>query len=42
ALEYKVDKVALAYGFQVIDNIEAEKHDIKVDCVITNNEIIYI
>lgn len=42
ALEYKVDKVALAYGFQVIDNIEVEEHDIKVDYVITNNEIIYI
>lgn len=41
-LECKINKVALAYEFQVIDNIETEKHDIKVDCVITDNEIIYI
>ena len=41
-LECKVNKVALAYGFQVIDNIEVEEHDIKLDYVITDNEIIYI
>ncbi len=42
ALEYKIDKVALAYKIQVIDNIEVEEHDIKVDYVITDNEIFYI
>lgn len=41
-LENKIDKIALAYEFQVIDNIIAEKHDIKVDCLITDSEIIYI
>ena len=41
-LECRINKVALAYGFQVIDDIEVEKHDIKVDYVITDNEIIYI
>lgn len=41
-LQCKIDKVALAYGFQVIDNIEVEEHDIKVDYLITDNEIIYI
>ncbi|SCJ98257.1 5-formyltetrahydrofolate cyclo-ligase family protein [uncultured Clostridium sp.] len=41
-LECKIDKVALAYEFQVIDNIVIEKHDIKVDCVITDKQLIII
>lgn len=42
SLSYKVDKVALAYNFQIVDNIKTEEHDIKVDYIITDNEIMYI
>ena len=33
-------KLALAYDFQIIDFVPMEKHDIKVDLLITNKEII--
>lgn len=33
-------KAALAYDFQVIDNIDAEEHDIRVDMIITPTRII--
>ncbi|AOR22492.1 5-formyltetrahydrofolate cyclo-ligase [Clostridium taeniosporum] len=35
-------KIALAYDFQVIDYIPMDKHDISVDCVITNTKEIII
>ncbi|WP_304681279.1 5-formyltetrahydrofolate cyclo-ligase [uncultured Clostridium sp.] len=34
------NKVALAYDFQILDNIQSEIHDIKVDYIISNNETI--
>lgn len=33
-------KVALAYDFQIIDEIQAQEHDIKVDMIITPTRII--
>ncbi|MBC5630983.1 5-formyltetrahydrofolate cyclo-ligase [Clostridium sp. NSJ-6] len=41
-LECRINKVALAYGFQVLDNIEYEDHDIRVDYIITNKQLITI
>jgi 5-formyltetrahydrofolate cyclo-ligase len=35
-----VDKIALAYHFQVIDNIPMDEHDVRIDGVITEKEII--
>lgn len=35
----KRNKVALAYDLQIVENIEAEEHDIKVDYIITNYRI---
>ncbi len=35
-------KVGLAYNFQIVDNIPAEKHDIKVDLIITDKQTITI
>ena len=35
----KRNKVALAYDLQIVENIEAEEHDIKVDYIITNSRI---
>ena len=34
------NKLALAYDFQILDNIKSEIHDIKVDYIISNNETI--
>lgn len=39
-IAYKNNKVVLAYDLQVIDKIESEEHDIKVDYIITNSKII--
>lgn len=39
-LNYNVLKIALAYHFQITDSIKAECHDINVDYIITNKEII--
>lgn len=39
-IAYKNNKVVLAYDLQVIDKIESEEHDIKVDYIITNTKII--
>lgn len=39
-IAYKVNKVVLAYDLQVIDKIESEEHDIKVDYIITSSKII--
>lgn len=33
-------KVALAFEFQVFDNIEADEHDVKVDLIVTERRII--
>lgn len=38
----KALKVGIAYDFQVVDDIDAEPHDVKVDIVITNKGIIRI
>jgi 5-formyltetrahydrofolate cyclo-ligase len=40
-LNKKVDKIALAYDFQVLDNIPMDEHDVRIDGVITEKEIIF-
>lgn len=35
----KATKVGLAYDFQLVDEIDAEPHDVKVDIIITNGGI---
>ncbi|MBY0754620.1 5-formyltetrahydrofolate cyclo-ligase [Clostridium sardiniense] len=35
-------KIALSYDFQVLEKLEVEEHDIKVDLIITENQIINI
>lgn len=39
-LAKKIDKIAIAYEFQIIDNIPMTKLDISIDRIITENEII--
>ncbi|MBS6502711.1 MULTISPECIES: 5-formyltetrahydrofolate cyclo-ligase [unclassified Clostridium] len=39
-IKSKENKIALAYDLQVVDKIECEAHDIKVDYIITNTRII--
>lgn len=38
-LTYKCNKTALAYDFQIISHIKPDKHDVKVDNIITNIEL---
>ncbi|MBW2993077.1 5-formyltetrahydrofolate cyclo-ligase [Candidatus Woesearchaeota archaeon] len=33
-------KIGLAYDFQIVNNVPEEKHDVKVDCIITEKRII--
>lgn len=35
-------RIGLSYGFQIIDRVPAEPHDVKMDLIITENEIIKI
>ena len=39
-LSTKCIKIALAYDFQILDNVPAEKHDQKVDFILTEKETI--
>ena len=36
------NKIVLAYDFHIVNSIENEAHDIRVNCIITNNEFIKI
>lgn len=36
----EIKKVALAYDFQVIDNVPIDEQDVRIDCVITEKKII--
>ena len=36
----KVEKIALIYDFQLVDNIPAEKYDRKIDVLFTKNKVI--
>lgn len=38
----KATKVGVAYDFQLVDDIETEPHDVKVDVVITESRIITV
>lgn len=38
-LNQEVKKIAIAYDFQVLDEIPAENHDVKVDSIITEKQI---
>lgn len=42
SIQKKVIKIGLCYDFQLIDKVPCEDHDIPVDIVITENEIIKI
>lgn len=35
-------KVGVAYDFQLVDEIDAEPHDVKVDIIITNRGVITV
>ena len=35
-------KIALCYDFQFVDKIVSDKHDIKVDCIVTDKQILNI
>ena len=35
----RATKIGIAYDFQVVDSIEAEPHDVRVDVVITDRRI---
>jgi 5-formyltetrahydrofolate cyclo-ligase len=37
----KCPKISLAYSFQIVDNIPAQKHDIPIDLIITENKTIH-
>ncbi|NLL30371.1 MAG: 5-formyltetrahydrofolate cyclo-ligase [Clostridiales bacterium] len=39
-IAYKNNKVVLAYDFQIVDKIEKEEHDVKVDIIITDKQIL--
>jgi len=41
-LKNNVLKIGLAFSFQVIKKIPVTKNDIKMDCIITDREIIYV
>lgn len=36
----QVRKIGIAYGFQLVDSIDAEPHDVRVDSVITDDDVI--
>ena len=36
----KINKVALAYDFQIIDEVPMDKNDVPVDCIITTSKTI--
>lgn len=38
----KATKIGMAYDFQVVDSIDAEPHDVKVDLIITDKAVISI
>ncbi|MDZ4975802.1 5-formyltetrahydrofolate cyclo-ligase, partial [Clostridium perfringens] len=39
-IKYKNNKVALAYDIQIVESIDAETHDVKIDYIVTNSKII--
>lgn len=38
----KATKVGVAYDFQIVDDIDAEPHDVKVDILITESKTIFV
>lgn len=38
----RITKIGIGYGFQIVDEIDCEPHDIAVDIVITDNDYITI
>lgn len=38
--EMRATKIALAYSFQVVDKVPQEEHDVKMDYIITEKEVI--
>jgi 5-formyltetrahydrofolate cyclo-ligase len=41
-MERKVDRIAPAYDFQVVDEVPVDLWDIRIDGIITNREIINV
>lgn len=41
AMNKKIDKIALAYHFQVLDKVPMERTDVRIDGIITNQEVIF-
>ena len=39
-MEKKVDKIALAYYFQILDKVPVDEFDVKIDGIVTNERII--
>lgn len=40
-LNKRVDKIALAYDFQILSKVPMNEYDVKIDGIITNEQIIY-
>lgn len=38
----KVNKIALAYDFQIVDKVPMDQFDVKIDGIVTNEGIVYI
>ena len=34
-----IKKVALAFGCQIVDAVPVDEYDVKMDCIITENEV---
>ncbi|MBC8062338.1 MAG: 5-formyltetrahydrofolate cyclo-ligase [Clostridiaceae bacterium] len=41
-MDKSVDKIALAYDFQILDKVPMDEFDVKIDGIVTNREIICI
>ncbi len=41
-LDKSIPKAALCYEFQIIDKVPTEEHDIKADCIITEERVIIL
>ena len=39
-MDNKVNKIAIAYNFQVLDNIPMDEHDVRIDGIVTEEEVI--
>jgi 5-formyltetrahydrofolate cyclo-ligase len=40
-MKKRVDKIALAYDFQILSKVPMNEYEVKIDRIITNEQIIY-